>query len=199
MNLDKTMELSLKDVYQLLVAECRYGYRRNNHLMPGCAYDRVKALIPHMYNADQEYAIYTLKQICEECITDQIVYNFYDGYDDEHGNRLDAIRFVQWCMDWIHKHGAEGYRPYCWDSFEANLAKDGEKRYVVYEVLKTKNKCISDTMSLEEAKTFVFHQVAGTGQTVTYRNITIKEAGKHDSFKYEICLPVERTFIIKHI
>jgi hypothetical protein len=59
----KTMELNLKDVYQLLIGDLRYGYRRNNHLMPGCAYDRVKELIPQMYKVDKDYAVYTLKQI----------------------------------------------------------------------------------------------------------------------------------------
>ena len=39
------VSLGLKDVYQLLVCYLRYGYTRNNHLMPNCAYDKVKELI----------------------------------------------------------------------------------------------------------------------------------------------------------
>ena len=70
MDVTKRLDLDLKDVYQLLIGECRYGYRRNNHLMPSCAYDKVKDIVPRMYKVDEDYAVYTLKQICEECISD---------------------------------------------------------------------------------------------------------------------------------
>ena len=79
MDTAKTMNVSLKNVYQLLISEMRYGYRRNNHLMPSCGYDKVKTLVPQMYEVDKEYAIYTMKQLCEECISDQLTANFYDG------------------------------------------------------------------------------------------------------------------------
>jgi len=123
MNVEKKIEISLNDLYQLLISELRYGYRRNNHLMPNCAYYRVKELIPQMYEIDNEYALYTLKQICEECISDQLVHNFYDGKDDEYGNRTKAIEFVNWCMNWIFEHGDRIYRPYCWSRFKDNLEK----------------------------------------------------------------------------
>ena len=59
MDTAKTMNVSLKNVYQLLISEMRYGYRRNNHLMPSCGYDKVKTLVPQMYEVDKEYAVYT--------------------------------------------------------------------------------------------------------------------------------------------
>ena len=90
MDTAKTINVSLKNVYQLLISEMRYGYRRNNHLMPSCGYDKVKTLVPQMYEVDKEYAIYTMKQLCEECISDQLSANFYDGEEDEHGNRAEA-------------------------------------------------------------------------------------------------------------
>ena len=88
------MDIELKDVYQLLISECRYGYTRNNHLMPDGAYDKVKKYIPEMYKIDEEYALYTLQQICEECISENLLTNFYDGYDDELGNRQRCIDFI---------------------------------------------------------------------------------------------------------
>ena len=53
MDTAKTMNVSLKNVYQLLISEMRYGYRRNNHLMPSCGYDKVKTLVPQMYEIDK--------------------------------------------------------------------------------------------------------------------------------------------------
>ena len=140
MDTTKMMNVSLKNVYQLLISEMRYGYRRNNHLMPSCGYDKVKTMVPQMYEIDKEYAVYTMKQLCEECISDQLSANFYDGEDDEYGNRAEAIEFVKWSLQWINQHEAEhGHKsgdwlPYNHDLFEANLAKDNEPRYLVYEL-----------------------------------------------------------------
>ena len=79
MDVSKTMNISLKNVYQLLINEMRYGYKRNNHLMPSCGYDKVKTLVPQMYEVDKEYTIYTMKQLCEERISDQLTTNFGGG------------------------------------------------------------------------------------------------------------------------
>ena len=100
----KMMNISLKNVYQLLISEMRYGYSRNNHLMPSCGYDNIKTLVPQMYEVDKEYAVYTMKQLCEECISDQLAANFYDGEDDEFGNRAEAIKFINWSIQWINQH-----------------------------------------------------------------------------------------------
>jgi len=123
MNANKKLELDLHDIYQLLIAECRYGYTRNNHLMPSSAYEKVRRIIPEMFKVDSEYALYTIKQICEECISDQIVWNFFDGKDDEFGNRREAIDFTKWCLDWIHEHEYTAWEPYNYDRLKANLEK----------------------------------------------------------------------------
>ena len=92
LDITKKLELDLKDVYQLLIDECRYGYSRNNHLMPGSAYDKVKCIVPAMYEVDKEYAIYTLKQICTECIGLEIAAL---DKNDEFDNLNLSIIFVQ--------------------------------------------------------------------------------------------------------
>lgn len=95
------MKIPLKDIYQLLIAECRYGYTRNNHLMPSGAYDRVKEYLPKMYEIDEYFAVSTAMQICEEAISDELLTHFREGVDDQHGNMWDTIRFVEWLRAWI--------------------------------------------------------------------------------------------------
>lgn len=209
MKQNKTIELELKDVYQLLISELRYGYNRNNHLMPSCAYYRVKNLIEKMYVVDNDYAVYTLKQICEECIIDQITWNFYDGYDDEIGNRKEAIEFVNRCMEWIHTHGDINYIPYCWDRFKDNLAKDDEPRYLVYELIDGEKKLLTpEPVSIKKYGDYIFTQEnldeknSATGHHIVERG----EIGSPDYLpyhlapvKYELIYPVKKTYIIEHI
>jgi len=97
-----TMEIPLKDIYQLLISECRYGYTRNNHLMPSGAYDRVREYLPKMYEIDNDFALSTARQLCEEAISDELLTHFRDGVDDQHGNMKETIQFVEWLRAWIH-------------------------------------------------------------------------------------------------
>lgn len=206
---NKTIELGLKDVYQLLISELRYGYSRNNHLMPSCAYYRVKDLIEKMYIVDSNYAIYTLKQICEECITDQLMRNFYNGYEDENGNRTQAIDFINWCMTWIHTHGDEHYLPYCWNNFEDNLAKDEELRYNVYELIDGEKKLVTERpVSAKDYLNYIFtKENLDQKNGVTYHHIVMRgDIGSPDylpfekaSIKYEFIDPVKRVYIVEHI
>jgi len=134
-DITKKIEIEIGDLYHLLVAECRYGYIRNNHLMPWAAYERVKKLIPEMYKVDKEYAIYTLKQICTECMDSELVY--YIAREDENGNRKLTMEFIKWCLDYIRKHETdprfkrEKWKPYCHNIYE---------RALVYEKLEPTKK-----------------------------------------------------------
>ena len=209
MDVTKTMELDLKDVYQFLISDLRYGYRRNNHLMPGCAYTRTKELIDRMYEIDYEYAIYTLRQICEECITDQLTWNFFDGYDDEMGNRREAIEFVNWCMEWIHSHGDPNYKPYCWDRFEYNLAKDDEPRYRVYELIGDEKKLLTpEPVSYKKYPDYIFtKENLDKKNSATYHHIVMRgEIGSSNYLpyhlapvKYEFIAPTQRVYLVEHI
>lgn len=98
------MKIPLKDIYQLLIAECRYGYTRNNHLMPSGAFDMVNEYLPKMYEIDEDFAVSTARQICEEAISDELLTHFRDGVDNQHENMLDTIHFVEWLYAWIVLH-----------------------------------------------------------------------------------------------
>lgn len=129
------ISVDVKDMYQFLIAECRYGYKRNNHLMPGGAYDHVKEYLPIMYKKSPSWAVSTAKQLCEECISDQLIWRFRDGFDDENGNREEALAFIQYLLDWIHVHDdiPRTFIPYNYDAYQNNLEKDNEPIYNIYE------------------------------------------------------------------
>lgn len=204
MNTAKTMNVSLKNVYQLLISEMRYGYRRNNHLMPSCCYDKVKTLVPQMYEVDKEYAVYTMKQLCEECISDQLVANFYDGEDDEFGNRTEAIEFIKWSMQWINQHenNSNNWLPYNHDLFVANLAKDDEPRYLVYELRgksKRKKLITIDPVSQNEYMNVVFDGIKEANYRKETHKMTENYGDNRRSYTYHILSPVEKDFYVKHI
>ena len=206
---EKTMNIEIGDVYQLLISELRYAYRRNNHLMPACAYDRVKDYIPRMYSVDKECALHTLKQLCEECITEELCERFYDGYDDEFGNRMETIDFINWCMEWIHSHGDAEYLPYCWQGFKNNLAKDDEPRYNVYEIIDgTKKVLIATDVSLNKYPEYIFtKENLDFKNSATYRRIVERgEFGtpnylpyKKAPIRYEFTSPTHKIYIVEHI
>ena len=200
----KTMTISLKNVYQLLISEMRYGYSRNNHLMPGCGYDNIKNLIPQMYEVDKDYAVYTMKQLCEECISDQLVANFYDGEDDEFGNRAEAIKFINWSIQWINQHenNSNNWLPYNHDLFVANLAKDNEPRYLVYELRgksKRKKLITVDPVSQNEYLNVVFDGITEARYRREIHKMTENYGDNRRSYTYHILSPVEKDFYVKHI
>ncbi len=128
---DLKVEVELKDLYQLLICDMRYAYTRNNHLTPSGEYEKIKKIICDMFKVDNDYAIYTLKQICEECISEELVYRFYDGLDDEFGNRASSIEFISWCLGFIL--GCDNnWKPYNYDLYLRNLSFDTKPMYEVY-------------------------------------------------------------------
>ena len=137
-----TVKIKLKDLYQLLIATARYAYTRNNHLMPGSFYEQAKRLLVEMKDADPEWAINTAKQLCDECISDEIQNHFYEGIDDEYNNLQDSRKFVKWLLDFIDDNN---WKPYNYADFEANLKKDDEPRYNIYKVEGKKEIKITDT------------------------------------------------------
>ena len=137
-----TVKIKLKDLYQLLISTARYAYTRNNHLMPGSFYEQAKRLLVEMKDADPEWAINTAKQLCDECISDEIQNHFYEGIDDEYNNLQDSRKFVKWLLDFIDNNN---WKPYNYADFEANLKKDDEHRYNIYKVEGKKEIKITDT------------------------------------------------------
>lgn len=213
MDVLKNIEISLRDAYQLLISECRYGYTRNNHLMPHAAYARVKDILPKMAAVDKEYAIYTAKQLCEECISDQLTWNFFDGEEDEHGNRQEAIDFVKWLKDYILSESSQEFEPYNWDRFLMNLDRDEEKIYNVYEEDEkgVRTLLTEEPLAKTEYLDFICDLLLkDTGKSeLTFNRQRIDgshwDEEKHEyikkpvDFRYHILSPAERTFYVEHI
>lgn len=137
-----TLKIKLKDLYQLLISTARYAYTRNNHLMPGSFYEQAKRLLAEMKEADPEWAVNTAKQLCDECISEEIQNHFYEGIDDEYNNLHDSREFVKWLLDFI---ADDSWKPYNYADFEANLKKDDDPRYNIYKVEGEKEIKITDT------------------------------------------------------
>lgn len=137
-----TVKIKLKDLYQLLISTARYAYTRNNHLMPGSFYEQAKRLLAEMKEADPEWAVNTAKQLCDECISDEIQNHFYEGIDDEYNNLHDSREFVKWLLDFIDDGN---WKPYNYADFEVNLKKDDDPRYNIYKVEGEKEIKITDT------------------------------------------------------
>ena len=174
----KKLEISIKDLYQFLIAECRYGYSRNNHLMPGGAYDHVREYLPIMEDVDAEYAIHTAKQLCEECIEMELI-QFLDGIDDENGTRADAFKFIEEMLDFIHKHDNQStWKPYNYHWYLENKALDDKPRYDIYEAdymgynidetFKLGEKINDKMLSKNELMTYICSEICKS-DSMTYR------------------------------
>lgn len=87
----RDITLDIKTVYQILIGDLRYGYTRNNHLMPSDAYDKAKSILNLMKKTNSTWAYSTANQICEECISDQIMIHFYNGFDEAYDYLLSDI------------------------------------------------------------------------------------------------------------
>lgn len=117
------VEIGIKDAYQMLIAELRYGYTRNNHLMPCGAYAHVKEYLPVMEEANPEWALKTAQQAAEECISDELSIRLTE--EDESKNRKLSIEFVGYLVDWICKHeNGHMYMPYNYDHFVEITGED---------------------------------------------------------------------------
>lgn len=164
--MDSKINVDAKDLYQMMICSCRYAYTRNNHLTPSSEYKKMLRLLIDMLDVDNDWAYATAKQLCEECISDEICTKFYDGIDDEFGNRKESINFVNDLLNFIHNHFSEDYLPYNYDLFEQNLAKDDLGRYNVYDYdtneklndeLLSYNNYIYFILNILDAKSITYH------------------------------------------
>lgn len=182
---EKKVKISTVDLYRLLIGECRYGYTRNNHLMPSAAYSEVKKFLQLMLEADPDTALHTAQQLCDECISDQIARHFPEGLDDEFGNRKEAIEFVNYLLDFVHVNGCESYKPYNYNLFEDNLKKEADLKYTIFEaknfdfedfdadILEADKDIIAKDVSKAEADRILFEDILNvTSGTFNRINIT---------------------------
>lgn len=181
------VKVNLHDLYQLLLAECRYGYTRRNHLMPGSAFEKAKKYTLLMMEQDKDFAIRTVTQLCDECIH-YINAFFNNGDDDEFGNRAEAFEFIDWCL-----YFDEQVKPYNLDVYYENKALDNKQVYNVYDENNNLliNHPVSKNMIVDTLVTLI-----GNG-SFTYNKQTKKDDLNYNYFIYGIKEPIERTIIIK--
>lgn len=178
----KKVEILTTDLYRLLIGELRYAYSRNNHLMPSAAYDEAKRLLSVLFEADDSLAIAAAKQLCEECINDQLNAHFSNGLDDQWGNRAEAIDFINHLIDFVHKKGDVDYLPYNYRAYEANVEKESKLRFDLYKIddfdfvlsdVKRDGEVIAGPLSRKEIDNYLFSEVLKTDTATFNRKLLV--------------------------
>lgn len=123
---EQGVSISPHDLYQILIAELRYGFTRNNHLMPWGAFGHCKEYIPAMLPVDPLIAEHTAVQCAEETIS-ELRMRTISSTDRllEFGLEKEYADFVLWCLHFLVDHQKEflvGHNaPYNIDGFEEYL------------------------------------------------------------------------------
>ena len=130
---DKKIEISVNNLTKLLISECRYGYTRNNHLMPSCAYNDAEKYLQEIVQVDEDAAIRCAKQLCEECISDELACKFYDGLDTECNNMKEAIDFVDFLLNFIEEKGVN-WKPYNYSTYTDIINIRDGKKFNLYKI-----------------------------------------------------------------
>lgn len=166
------VKIDVHKLYQLLITELRYGYTRNNHLMPSSAYNDAADLLDRMLEADEGVAVSTAKQLCEECIGDELAMRFSEGLEDDFGNRKAAIDFIDYLLDFIHKREPD-YKPYNMYMYDENMKRSEDMRYSVFSIKDAKSfdafshevpkdrELLKGGLELDKAYEYLFSTVLG--------------------------------------
>ena len=166
------IKIDVHKLYQLLITELRYGYTRNNHLMPSSAYNDASDLLDRILDADEGVAVSTAKQLCEECIGDELAMKFSEGLEDDFGNRKAAIDFIEYLLEFIRKR-EPGYKPYNMYMYDDNMKRSNEMRYSVFSIKDVKSfdafshevpkdrELLKGGLELDKAYEYLFSTVLG--------------------------------------
>ena len=166
------VKIDVHKLYQLLITELRYGYTRNNHLMPSSAYNDAADLLDRMLEANEGVAVSTAKQLCEECIGDELAMKFSEGLEDDFGNRKAAIDFIEYLLGFIRKR-EPGYKPYNMYMYDDNMKRSKEMRYSVFSIKDAKSfdafshevpkdrELLKGGLELDKAYEYLFSTVLG--------------------------------------
>lgn len=182
--------------------------------MPRMIFDLCKKHLPSFLEMDRSHALHTAEQLCEECISDEIVCHFFDGEDDECGSRGESIQFVNWLIDWLHKNGEPNFKPYNYDDFLKNVALDDVPRYYVSELFHcdwekrtwSSFKLLNDgnPLSKKQYLAYIIKNVCGlrNGGQIYYNSIELDKddrdvsLGKSAKRFYRILLKEPRIFLV---
>lgn len=187
----KTKKLSIdtKKVYQLLITSTRYAMTRFNHLEPVSTFNTILELLPQLYKKDNETAIATAKQLCEEIITN-LQYNYENGFDDEFGNRNSYLDTILWLLDFIVDNSGE-WKPYNWDTYTRQLMLDCEKRFEIYDLDNDEWEHNGKLLSKKEIIDYIIKEVLKT-DNATYNKENIKVQDRIIGWKFHFKTPIEK-------
>lgn len=130
---DKNIVIPVHEWICSMIGALRYGCSRNNHLEPSWTFDHLKKHLPQLCKKDLEAGLYALEKFCSETC-EMLDDNFYDGLDDEHGNRLDYIKFIEWCVEEASKLGKDITNCWAYDRYKKNLERESSLKYRLYEL-----------------------------------------------------------------
>lgn len=199
---EKYISVPAIQLYRFLLGEARYGYTRNNHLMPSGAFDECNTYLKKMYEVDKELTLHTSVQLCEECIS-YIESVFYDGNDDEFGNREKAIEFIKGLSEFIEEILIElkdentnaSEHIYNYDSFLRNLSEDERAKYIVKDVFA--DEVVDKLFTKNEYLDYIFKRVKDIyGDDAEFMYNKYKAEDNEHNFFYDI-LNSERDVILK--
>ena len=179
----RKMKIDLHDLYQFLITECRYGYTRNNHLMPSGAYTHVRKYLPLMKEQDLSFAESTAKQLCEECIQNQMT-TFMDIKYLDDNNRQESLFFIQYLIDFIKEATSEDWKPYNYDLYLENKVLDDKKAFHLYKCdydsiisqdkIVIEKQLTSSVISKSEAVNYIFELIFPLYESdATYRHFDL--------------------------
>lgn len=172
---DKKVGILSGDLYRLLVSELRYAYTWNNWRQPSGSYDDVRRLLPHFLEADADFALSTAKQLCEECISEYLALHFFDGLDDENGNRALAVDFIEWLLKFVHENGDKAYIPYNIDLYRWNIEKHSKLRYALSRLVDGSSETIL-IGSEPEINAKLFHDILKADSFVPQNKTKLKNS-----------------------
>ena len=152
-----SVQVGLKDMYQMLIESCRYGYTRNNHLMPWGSFQHVRSYLPKLIKKDREWGLHTASQLCDEAIS-ALAGAYPNGYDiDFWGgcNMHEYREFIDWLLGILRENGYK--MPYNLDQYQWQLRQDGARLWTL-EDLDTGETIFGedDPKSLKEIEDWVF-------------------------------------------
>ena len=170
------VKVEVKDLYQLLLCNCRYGYTRNNHLMPDSSFTQAERYLQAMVKVDKELASHTAKQLCSECIN-ELESRYYYGNDDEFGNRASYLKFIDALLKFLRKNDVlfNESQIYNIDKYYRNLSEDSRKKYIIYDNATQEE--LTDVLTRDEYLQFLVDNYTKEDQSKVLLSYRVRDEG----------------------
>lgn len=86
------VKLDERDLYQLLIAECRYAIARDNHLAPGTCIQHIKSYLPEM---STPWRAITAEQLTREIIDERLWNSRYSEPGFKFEKSVEAVSLLK--------------------------------------------------------------------------------------------------------